>query len=100
MLPQDKDSGADVVKEILNYFVRNPNATDTLEGVARWRLLEEQAHRTVEETATALAFLVARGYLEEVPTSGANKVFRLDPQRVAEAAHFLAEQGSGKKDKP
>jgi len=99
-LPQDKESGADVVKEILNYFVRNRNATDTLEGMARWRLLEEQVHRTVEETASALAFLVERGYLQEVPTSGANRVFRLDPERAAEAARFLAEQGSGKKDKP
>ena len=99
MLPQDKDSGADVVKEILNYFVRNPDATDTLEGVARWRLLEEQVHRTVDETAAALAFLVAHGYLQEVPTSGANKVFRLAPERVAEAARFLAQRSSGEGSK-
>ena len=98
-MPQDKDSGADVVREILNYFLRNPDATDTLEGVARWRLLEEQVHRTVDETAAALAFLVAHGYLQEVPISGANKAFRLDPERVVEAARFLAQRSSGEGSK-
>ena len=99
-MPQDKDSGSDVVREILNYFVRNPNASDSLEGVARWRLLEEQVHRTVEETAAALALLVSRGYLQEIPTSGAKKVFRLDPEHIAEAVRFLAGQGGpGDKEK-
>lgn len=80
------------MKEILDYFVRNPNAADTLEGIARWRLLEEQVHRTVEETARALDFLVSHGLLHEIQTSGPKKVFRLNPKRRKEAARFLAEQ--------
>ena len=40
-----------IAKEILSYFLRNPQAADNLEGVARWRLLEQTVHRSVEETA-------------------------------------------------
>ena len=40
--------------EILSYFLRNPLAADTLEGVARWRLLDEVVYRKVEETRAAL----------------------------------------------
>jgi hypothetical protein len=97
----DSDAGSDVVCEVLSYFVRNPKATDSIEGVARWRLLEEQVHRTVQETEAALAFLVFRGFLEEIPTSGAAKVFRLEPERLADAVRFLAQQGGsrGKKER-
>jgi hypothetical protein len=34
-----------VTKQIVSYFLRNPNAADTLEGIARWRLLEERIHQ-------------------------------------------------------
>jgi hypothetical protein len=93
----DAEAGSDVVREVLSYFVRNPKATDSIEGVARWRLLEEQVYRTVQETETALAFLVSRGFLEEIPTSGHAKVFRLEPKRLADAVRFLAQQGASKK---
>lgn len=33
--------------EILQYYLRHPEAADTLEGVARWRLLEQRIHHTV-----------------------------------------------------
>jgi hypothetical protein len=50
-------------KEVLSYFLRNPQAADTLEGVARWRLLDEPVHRSVEEINQALEWLVAQGFL-------------------------------------
>jgi hypothetical protein len=75
--------------EILSYFLRNPSAVDSLEGVARWRLLEEAIHRTVTETEGALKWLVEEGYLIEVEESHSRQVFRLNPEKATEAEALL-----------
>lgn len=79
----------DLVRQIMSYFVRNPNAADTLEGITRWRLLEEQLHRSLQETERALAWLVAQGFLDEVKTTGAPPLFRLRPERRADAVALV-----------
>jgi len=80
----------DAVKDILGYFLRNPQAVDSVEGVARWRVMEEQVHRTLEQTQSALAWLLTEGYLEELETASAGRIVRLNPERQAVAARFLA----------
>jgi hypothetical protein len=100
-LPQpDSEPGSEVVREVLSYFVRNPQAADSLEGVARWRLLEEQVYRTVQETEAAVAYLVSQGFLEATATAGSAKIFRMRADRVAEAIRFLARRPArpGKKE--
>jgi hypothetical protein len=93
------DAEPAIVKQILNYFVRNPGAADSLEGVARWRLLEERIHRNVQQTDAALKWLVGKGYLEEVKQAGSVPLFRLAPDRQAEALKFLEEQNEVTKRK-
>ena len=78
------------VKEVLNYFLRNPQAADSLEGIARWRLLDEVVRRKVEATRRALAWLVNRDYLIVTTVAGAEPIFCLNPERSAEAKAFLA----------
>jgi hypothetical protein len=80
----------EAVKEILGYFVRNPKAADNLEGVARWRVMEEQVHRSLEQTEVALEWLLSEGYLQELETVSSGRIFRLNPDHQASAAHFLA----------
>ena len=63
--------------------MRNPNAADNLEGIARWRLLEEVVYRTLEETQQAVQWLVKHGALLETPTTGFGPVFRLNAQKEA-----------------
>ena len=81
-----------IVDLVLGYFVRNPRAADTLEGVARWRLLEDQVSRTLQETDVALQWLVDQGFLEIVSTGSSGHIFRLNADRCADAARFLAEE--------
>jgi hypothetical protein len=76
-------------KEVLDHFLRNPQAADTLEGVARWRLLRETVHRGVEETAEALEWLVSEGFLKETPTTYSKPIYSLNPEAVRKAAHLL-----------
>jgi hypothetical protein len=88
----------DLVKQVLSYFVRNPNAADSLEGITRWRLLEEQIHRSLQETEVALTWLVEQGFLDEVKTPGTTSIFRLKPERQADALSFMESKSKGKSD--
>jgi len=75
--------------DVLAYFLRNRRAVDTLEGVARWRLLEEDIHRGVDEAQEALGWLVEQGLLvQERPTYG-EPVFRLNHEMIGEAERLL-----------
>jgi len=78
-----------MAKEILGYFLHNPQAADSLEGIARWRLLEEAVQRRVESTDQALTWLVAHGFLRKVSTAGTGAIFSLNRERQAEAERFL-----------
>jgi hypothetical protein len=88
----------EMAREILSYFVRNPQATDSLEGVARWRLMDEVIRRKLDETATALEWLVAKGYLTSAISPGGTATFRLNAERVQECRRFLAAAPKCQKD--
>lgn len=75
--------------EILSYFARNPQAADSLEGIARWRLLDEIIDRKLNETQAALDWLVDHGLLEKAE-AGRKAIFRLNPERAAETKQAVA----------
>jgi hypothetical protein len=78
--------------EIWNHFLRNPQAADSLEGIARWRLLDEVVYRSVQETEAALGWLVERGYLIESSTPGIKPIYRLNPDAAAKLVrHEIAD---------
>lgn len=86
------DPVPDLAPEIARYFLRNPQAADTLEGIARWRLLDETVHRTFAQTGKALDWLVSRGYLRRrLGTTGA--IFGLNEDRLSELRSFLSSRG-------
>jgi hypothetical protein len=81
----------ELVKHVLRYFLHNPQSADSLEGVARWRLLEETIHRTLTETRSALERLVAEGYLQVVSVPGSDQIYTLNPTKREEAERFLGQ---------
>jgi len=85
---------SNVTCAVLRYFVRNPQAADTLEGIARWRLLEEAVQRTTEETGEALAWLVAAGLLRCTEVPGCVPVYSLAAGRQDDAERLLSAGGS------
>jgi hypothetical protein len=114
VLDLSKDPGNDleVVRDVLRYFVRNPEAADTIEGVARWRLLDQKIHDNLREVTRAIAWLVANGLLAEdrLPASFGRtdedvqsrpkahtqeeqklvrSVFRLNKEAMRQIEHFL-----------
>jgi hypothetical protein len=80
---------SDTAVAILNYFLRNPQVADDLEGIARWRLGQEMAHRKVEEANRALKWLVNEALLVEAKIPGGRSVFSLNATNI-NAARKLA----------
>ena len=86
-----------LAKEILSYFLRNPQAADSLKGVAEWRLLEEKVHQQVEDTHAALRWLVGHGFLTLVSPRFTEAVYQLNLQNRGEAEEFLARKKQPRK---
>ena len=76
-------------REVLSYFLRNPAAVDSLEGIARWRLLEQAIHRTIVETESALKWLVDEGYLLEIERPRSPRLFQLNPEKHETVGNLL-----------
>jgi hypothetical protein len=89
-LGDDSESGPELAKEIMEYFLGNPQAADSLEGIARWRLLEQVIRIHVENTERALQWLVGKGYLIEAETASSGPTFRLNEDKKAEALDYLS----------
>ena len=81
-----------VAKDILRYFLRNPEAVDSMSEIARWRLMQEMVQRSVEETREALTWLMEKGYLHEETRVGTESLFQLNRAQLEEAAAFVNEQ--------
>jgi len=97
----EKDAEAvAVAKKILRYFLDNPGAADSLDGIARWRLMEEMVQQSVAATESGLSWLVSQGYLEKKALPGSRQVFHLNPQRQREAEQFLDEETPEKSGDP
>ena len=73
------------------YYLRNQEAADTLEGLARWRLQEERVFRTTRDVKRALDWLVSQGFLD-AQAHGARTLFRLNKSRVEDSAKMFGEQ--------
>jgi len=84
-----------VAKQILSYFLRNPEIADSLTELARWRLMEEQIRMSVENTQSALNWLVAQGYVEQETRVGTENLFKLNPARREDAELLLKGESQG-----
>jgi hypothetical protein len=85
-----------VARQILAYFVQHSGTADSLEGIARWRLLEVVVQRSLAETEGALRELVAEGYLYEKAVPGSASIFLLNQAKAAEAEQLVASASPGK----
>ena len=87
-----KDPNTVVAKEILSYFLRNPEAADSLTEIARWRLMQERVRHSVEKTAEALKWLIGEGYMREEMRIGTGPIYQLNAERREAAEDFLEQR--------
>ena len=88
----DQSSAATMAMDILRYVLRHPDAEDSIEGVARWWLLEQRIVDTVRETRVALRTLTERGLVVELG-KGRRARYRLNAARRHEAERYVSAWG-------
>ncbi|MBI3803976.1 MAG: hypothetical protein HY282_09480 [Nitrospirae bacterium] len=75
----------ETVRRILSYLLRHPGARDTVEGMTRWWLLEEEIYERFGEISQGLSSLVQEGLILEERRGGTLPLYRLNPDKKDEA---------------
>ena len=75
-----------LVSEILSYLLKNPDAGDTLEGIARFWTARQRIDLMLRDVQDAGAELVAQGFLKEQLLRGQDgsstqRYYKLNPAR-------------------
>jgi hypothetical protein len=76
---------------ILSFYLTNPGAVETIDGIVEWRLMEEIIRRRVADTHQALRWLVERGFLTRRERSGGDPLYHLPAEKRAEAERFVSD---------
>jgi hypothetical protein len=67
----------DIACQLLDYLHNNPDAGDTLEGIANWWLVQQRIEHVVEDVAEALDYLVREGVVRTYNTQGGIPVYKI-----------------------
>ena len=76
--------------EILAYLAENPDAQDTLEGVAHWWLLEQRIEDQTARVQEALNKLVSNGLVIESKGPDARSHYRINRGRMTRITAILS----------
>jgi hypothetical protein len=94
LLSDDNQSegNGQVVREILQYLVENPDAKDTTEGILKWWLGNGRMWRK-DEVQKAVDFMTSKGWLTKRKTSPKRDVYGINKDRLQEIRSFLQQSG-------
>jgi len=70
----------EVVRAVLTYLIKNPDAKDTTEGVRRWWLPEDYRKHRQEELEEILDYLVSKTWLTTRTTTHQKKIYGLNKE--------------------
>ena len=74
---------AHVARQVVRYLDAHPDASDTVEGIARWWLARQRLEDAKEIVRTALDLLVDRGVLQARTLPGGVTLFEKRPRRAS-----------------
>jgi Fe2+ or Zn2+ uptake regulation protein len=78
--------------EILSYLVEHPSASDTLEGIIEWWLLEQKIKTGIRTVQAALEKLREMGFVTVRKKTGRAKTYCVNTEKLAEIRLWLASQ--------
>jgi hypothetical protein len=90
LLAEDQE----IERAILRYLLANPEAKDTLEGIAQWWLLREWMARKLPTVERALRRLIARQLVAESRIGRQPVTYCLNRNKLAEISRILSQQES------
>ncbi len=67
-----------IIQEILAYLSEQPNAQDTLEGIAEWWLLKQTVRHKTMEVKESLSELVVQGLILEQKGKNGHTYYRIN----------------------
>jgi hypothetical protein len=88
-MTHDPDFDSKQVLLVLQYFLHNRNAADDLEGVLRFRLLDEVISEQLESVRVAIEWLVRQDLLTARPMPGRDAIYALNQSQVERALKTL-----------
>ena len=78
-----------LLKDLLHYWIRHPEAFGTEEAIVEWWLLEQHIHRTVVELKSVLETLVANGLVVQRKEADGRTFYRLNRAKEEEIVAWL-----------
>lgn len=83
---------SEMVRDVLTYLVNNPDAQDTLEGIAEWWLLERKIESRAAKVKEVLAELVAKGLILERRGSDSRPRYLINTDSQEEIRALLSKE--------
>jgi predicted transcriptional regulator len=83
---------SDLERKLLRYLVDHPDARDTLEGIAKWWLLEQEIREEKTKVQEALAELVAKGLVVEERMEDGRRVFGMNSEQRQRIIQLLKDK--------
>jgi hypothetical protein len=80
----------DLVRFILHYLLKNPDAGDTIEGIMHWWVRSEMLQLSSEGILEAVELLCSEGILVQRKLRGDEKVYFFNKSRIQEARLLLS----------
>jgi hypothetical protein len=90
---QDKP-GEQVIREILQYLIKNPDAKDTLEGIYKWWMPKGHSKQGRDEVQKAVDLLTSKGWLTKRATIPSKEIYGINRERLWEIESFLQHAGT------
>jgi len=78
-----------VIRAVLRYLVKNPDAKDTTEGICKWWLPEQYRERQQEKLEQTLRFLASKNWLTVRMTSQQKTIYGLNKNFLEQIKSYL-----------
>lgn len=87
-----------ITYEILSYLIDHPDASDTLEGIIHWWLLEQKIKSQMEAVKKALAELVTKGLVIEYQGADSQIHYCINKNNYEKILAFFEQRPDDKKE--
>ncbi|GJL53848.1 MAG: hypothetical protein NPIRA02_09800 [Nitrospirales bacterium] len=85
-----------LIRQILTYLLKYPEAKDTVEGIKRWWLTEYQDNHRAEDVRKAIQWLVEQGWLRYRESRTSEIIYGLNKAEIKQVREFVDENMSSK----